>query len=320
MASWKHMTPAQRERARKLQRRAAYLRQTGRPVQVDPAPAIEHARSLYRQGMTARDMAARSTLSAAVFGDLVRGRRTANRGGGPIKVIDRDVLEKVLAVQYAPPRGWGAKRDGTGVRRRLQALNAAGFGGTFLAGELGVSVQRIHGLMTGRTPLVTFPVHQRVAELYDKYSRVDPEDAGLSAYTVSRARGDARRRGYAPAFCWEEWTIDDPETIPDWTGHCGTGLGMKVHRRDGIPVCRPCKEAYSPGDPYPGFDGEKLRELRERAGLSREEVGRRAKLDGSTVQYWETGRSKPYRGDLLDRVLSVLDLTYEDVCDPVEGT
>jgi DNA-binding XRE family transcriptional regulator len=308
------MTEAERRRVRLRDKTTAYYRSVGQPVEVDPAPAVAHARHLHQLGMSARDMAAQSRLSTNTFGDLIRGRRTLDKGGGPIKVIDREDLAAVLAVQYIPPVRHGSKQEATGARRRLRALVAAGFGGVFLARELGVAVQRVHNMMIGDGLMAATTV-RRVEEIYEKYREVDPAEVGLSAYTISRSKGDARRRGFAPRSAWDDDTIDDPEAIPDFTGRCGTGFGMVVHKREGIPVCTPCQEAYT-GEMYPGFKPELLRALRERHGLSRVRLADMVPaVNASTIQYWEDGRSKPERQFKLDAILDALDATYEDVCE-----
>ena len=308
------MSEQERRRVRLRDKTTAYLRSIGQPVEVDPAPAIANARRLHQAGMSARDMAAQSRLSTNFFGDLIRGRRTLDKGGHPIKVIDRQDLADVLAVTYAEPLHQGSKQDATGTRRRLQALIAAGFGGMFLARELGVAVQRVHLMLTGDGLMAASTV-RRVEEIYEKYRDVDPAEVGLTAYTISRSKGDARRRGYAPSSAWDDDTIEDPAAIPDFTGRCGTPFGVIVHRRENIPVCQPCEEAYT-GVAYPGFSPDKLRALRERHGLSRVRLANMVEgVHAATLQYWEDGRSLPERQFKLDAVLDVLDATYEDVCE-----
>jgi len=295
------------------ERQTSYLRETGRPVQVDPAPAIAHVRSLHSRGMTCAQMAAHSRLSKNTFQDLARGARTRDRGYQPIKVIDRPDLEEVLRVEFRAPDSYGAHVDGVGTRRRVRALYAVGYGGRFLAGQLGVALQRVHGLLRSEGK-VTASTRSRVIELYDKYHAVDPADMGLSAYSISRALGDARRARYAPPGCWDYDTIDDPQAIPQWTGACGTWIGARAHRREGIEMCPACKP-HDLGVKVPGFSREKVRALRERSGLSRVALGKLVGVDASTIQYWEDGRSTPERQWRIDKLLSVLDATFEDVTD-----
>ena len=154
-----------------------------------------------------------------------------------------------------------------------------------------------------------------VADLYEKLEGHWPEELGVEPRAARFVSAFARKKEFAPRMCWDPDTVGDPEALPDWTGYCGTGFGMIVHKRDGIPPCDRCVAAYDYPDPYPGFNGEKFRALRERRGWARNPLGRKVGIDPSTIQYWEEGRSRPQREGRLDRVLSVLDATYEDVCD-----
>jgi len=313
------------EEARRKRRRKDYLNKRGIRLRVDSAPVRAHVRGLKERGMAVTTIARRSGLSVAYVAQLANGYRMEKGVRVPVTVAHIDKVNALMGVRYEEPAGrnlgTGSRLPAFGAQRRIQALARAGF-------PLDFQGRVVYGFPAG------FRVVQRILkadgiyaatlhviqEGYDKYSGSSPAEVGVAVRAETYIRHLAERREWAPAHCWTDWTIDDPDAIPDWTGYCGTGLGMKIHKREGIPVCGPCKEAYVPGNPYPGFDGEKLRELRERAWLSREELGRRSGLDGSTIQYWETNRSRPYRGDLLDRVLHALDATYEDVCDPVEGT
>lgn len=304
------MTPEERDWARRRERKAAYLRQVGRPIQVDPAPAIAHVRHLRSLGMTARQMAEQSRLSANTFNDLARGRRTVDKGGQPIKVIDRADLEEVLRVRFEPPNGYGAIVDSTGARRRLQALGAIGFGGRFQAAELGVAVQRVHYWITVDRPMASASVG-RICEVYDKYADADPYDLGLTPYSVNRAKGDAVRRGHAPPSCWDADTIDDPDAIPEWTGQCGTVFGWRIHETQGIPLCQPCADARGSSDVR--LSGEKLRQARVRRGLSQLQLAAEAGIKPDSYRSWETGRTQPRFQKDLDQVLGVLDVTYDQV-------
>lgn len=303
------MTPERRAEVQRQERKTAYLRETGRPIQVDPAPAIAHVRKLHAGGMTAGQMAAQGELTRNMFNDLIRGHRTADKGGHPIKMIDRPDLAKVLAIRYEPPNSQGAKIDGTGARRRLRALLAAGFGGRFLGQQMGVSNQRIHHLLHGDRPMAATSCF-RIAELYEKYELVKPEDLGLTPFAISRARGDARRRDYAPPHCWDVDTIDDPEAIPEWTGACGTELGPSIHKRESIPLCEACKAVGRPASRK--FSGEKLRDLRVQHGWSQGALERRLGLGKGHVHHWEDAKYGP-SGARLEALLSLLDVTFEEI-------
>lgn len=94
-----------------------------------------------------------------------------------------------------------------GSQRRIQALQAIGYGRDRIAQEMGYSDGgSIAYLMQADSLLVTTAA--KVAEVYDRLSMVVPIGAG-----PSRARTWARRHRYAPPLAWDD--IDDPDEQPD---------------------------------------------------------------------------------------------------------
>lgn len=249
---------------------------------------------------------------------------------GTRKTVMRDTYNRVMTdLKPVRPTSRFAERgkvpsgklvDATGTIRRMQALKADGFSARLLGQMLGVSGWGSNVMARDNRSLVYLTTRDDVARVYRELEGKTPADVGIPPGIAGTVRTRALRRGYLPRSCWTDWTIDDPDAIPDWTGYCGTGFGMMVHRRDGIPVCRPCKEAYDPKRPYPGFNPDKLRKARERSGLTMKALEKLSGVSDKTVVTWESGRFTPGNHGTLDKVLLALDLTYEDVCDPVEGT
>jgi len=244
---------------------------------------------------------------------------------GVVKTMHRDSFEGVMRLRPERPGTYrsdtrgkvhsGAYGSPVGTVRRIQALRADGFPGNFLGDQLGVSYEAVAQLARRPRESVLETTRADVAKLYEELAGKRPEDFGISGHSISKCSTMARRAGYAPRSCWDDDTIDDPDAFPDWTGRCGTPFGMVVHRREDIPVCGPCGEAFT-GELYPGFQPHLLRRLREKAGLSRTALGAMVwGVNESTIQYWEDGRSAPTRQFKLDRVLEALDATYEDVCE-----
>jgi hypothetical protein len=95
--------------------------------------------------------------------------------------------------------------DGTGTRRRVQALAAIGWPAHSLATEMGLadgkSVRQL-----GHGHKVTRPVAAHVSRLYERLSMTP----GPSA--ISRRRAEAA--GWAPPLAWEGRDIDDPKARP----------------------------------------------------------------------------------------------------------
>lgn len=311
--TWHSLDEAGRQRWRRERKRREYEARIGNPRSVDDVRAEkvrEKVRAFRARGMNLVQMQEQTGIHLSTISEQLRPGKVS---------MNRRTYQALAAMAFEEPSPT-ARLDATGSQRRVLSLWHDGFGPQFVASRVTWPKSGVQRLARGELSQVEARTARMFRELYEELEGKTPADFGIPDRSARYVRTFALKHGGVPRYCWEEWTIDDPDAIPDWTGYCGTGLGMKIHKREGIPVCGPCKEAYVPGNPYPGFDGEKLRELRERAWLSREELGRRSGLDGSTIQYWETNRSRPYRGDLLDRVLHALDATYEDVCDPVEGT
>jgi len=63
------------------------------------------------------------------------------------------------------------------------------------------------------------------------------------------------------------------------------------------------------------FSGPKLRAVRERVGLSREQLAVAVPCSASAIVKWENGYGPPKRPTLL-RLLRVLDCPIEDLVEP----
>ncbi len=101
--------------------------------------------------------------------------------------------------------GEGAQSvDATGTRRRIQALQAAGYPIKMIADEFGVSEQAIGLLVRGER--VAASSAARVAELF--------EDWHMTPGPSDRARARSRRLGYPMPLDWNEDEIDDPDAEP----------------------------------------------------------------------------------------------------------
>lgn len=93
-----------------------------------------------------------------------------------------------------------------GTTRRLQALVAAGYTWTALAGHLGVSCQRVRAIAFTVDGLVHPATSERVREVFGQLATV-PGSSKL-------ARTVAARYGWAPPMAWDDDTIDDPHARP----------------------------------------------------------------------------------------------------------
>lgn len=102
-----------------------------------------------------------------------------------------------------------AKVDGTGTRRRLQALAVDGWDAERLAVLCGIHPTEIRRHRRGDRGLIRAVHRDTIRDLYDKIqSQVDPQGDS------DRARKHARVRGYLPPECWADGDIDDPQAEP----------------------------------------------------------------------------------------------------------
>lgn len=91
-----------------------------------------------------------------------------------------------------------------GVKRRIQALVAAGYSMQMLADEFGVSHQNVGFWLKRET--VTSETFQKVDDLFRRLELIP----GPSV----RARLRGQRLGWHPPFSWDEESIDDPNAVP----------------------------------------------------------------------------------------------------------
>ncbi|HKZ21195.1 MAG TPA: helix-turn-helix transcriptional regulator [Acidimicrobiia bacterium] len=211
-----------------------------------------------------------------------------------------------------------------GIRRRLQALQVAGFNLALIAGMTGIDYREVHRVMAGKGSRgYVHPDRARAyIAVYEKLENARPEDFGVSVSTQGQCRTRGRKNGYAPPHCWDPDTIDDPEAVPEWTGACGTPEGLRIHYRDKIPTCAPClatreQARREAGSCKSGFSGSKLRRAREARGMSIAQLGEHLGVHEGTVYYWETGRSAPRAQERVSQLCAILgvpesELTEED--------
>lgn len=305
------------ERARL--KRLAYLRDIGVGGYTSSTPVRARVRFLHDElGVTYDTIADRSGVDAETVKMHYRGYRWPDLA--QVTTCTKGTERRILGARFSPSDGY--RFPAVGIRRRLQALQAAGFTLAVTSGLVERDTRQVHATMSGRTNkhFVTSPFAQAVITAYDKLQYARPEDWGVAPRASAHALTRSRANSYAPPTCWDQDTIDDPDAVPEWTGACGTPLGYRIHRREGIPVCPPCQAADGARDKdapggLPGFSPGKLRALREDRGLSRRQLSDAVGVDDSTVYYWETGRSAPSRQNKIDLLLSVLGATIEDLCE-----
>lgn len=131
----------------------------------------------------------------------------------PRKQVRRDIAEKLLAVTL--DLADGALVNGTGTRRRLQALIVVGWPQSELASRIGWSPSNIGKLIHSRCD-VAKATADHVRALYEDLWDAAPPEPGSRYAAAGRvqARRSAVERGWVPPMAWDDDTIDDPRALP----------------------------------------------------------------------------------------------------------
>ncbi|PFG16299.1 hypothetical protein ATK74_0833 [Propionicimonas paludicola] len=176
-----------------------------------------HLRGLMDAGMGWKRIAAAAGVATSTVYPILYGKNVDQPDHPeyrpPRKQVRRNVAEKLLAVTL--DLADGAMVDGTGTRRRLQALVTVGWSQSRLASELGWTVANFGHLIHG-TGLVTKGTAARVRDLYDRcWSAPPTATTRQERGGITRARKVARQHGWMPPMAWDDDTIDDPAARPN---------------------------------------------------------------------------------------------------------
>jgi hypothetical protein len=204
-------------------------------------PVREHVIAIRATGMSLKNLSTTTGVTLATLNHLMYG----GSGHPPAAQLRTESATALLA--YWPHLNDyvdAAVIDATGTRRRLQALAA-----------IGIPAKAIHQHINfvtcptiGRARFseqVTARLARAVRDFYNQASGNPAEDQDINPWVAARCRTAATNRGWAPPNTWDDDTIEDPDAIPQWTGHCGTDRGWWTHRLAAIPVCQPCETAHA---------------------------------------------------------------------------
>ncbi|MFD8384268.1 hypothetical protein ACFV2X_38100 [Streptomyces sp. NPDC059679] len=216
-------------------RQKAITAGTWRPW-ANAAPIRAHVQAIRAAGLALDDLTKVTGVGRGTLNHLLWGTPAAEKirsESAAVLLSYRPRLE-----DYSP----GSLIDPTGTRRRIQALVVAGWPLTHLAARLGLFRQNFVRLLTAER--VTVAVARSIRDLYDQLWRADPVEGGATPTGAARARKYAAERQWAPVGVWDDDTMDDPASFPDWTGKCGTPEGYRAHYDMQImPACQPCRHA-----------------------------------------------------------------------------
>lgn len=207
-----------------LQRSADYDRTRNRLVAygrwqpfADAEPVRQHIRMLSSYGIGWQRLCKLAGVANGCVSRILYG--APHEGRGPTKRTRTATADKILAVrptldQVAP----SARVDGTGTRRRLQALVANGWPQMRLGQELGIKHHRLIWEQV-RQDVVSGDTARNVASLYDQLWNVDPASRGVAPRYIAQAKQIAAANGWAPPGAWDDDYIDSPAATPDLGEH-----------------------------------------------------------------------------------------------------
>lgn len=179
----------------------------------DAEPVRQHVRMLMSYGIGWQRVCrlagvSNGGMSRILYGDKIRDYRLTQR-------VRTTTADKILTVRpdfnnLAP----SARVDGTGTRRRLQALVANGWPQMRLGHELGVKHHRVIWDQV-RQDVVSADTARKVRDLYDALWNVDPASRGIALRYITQAKRIAAAHGWAPPGAWDDDYIDSPAATPD---------------------------------------------------------------------------------------------------------
>ncbi|MFB7649371.1 hypothetical protein ACFC0S_16065 [Streptomyces sp. NPDC056084] len=145
--------------------------------------------------------------------DALRHATSGTWRWGVGEKIDREVGEAVLAfwptLEDFPDT---ASIDATGTRRRVEALETAGWSRAEMARRMGRSVEAFQNRMV--LPRISAGMAKDVSRLYDALWNTRPEDHGVKPWLAQRCRARAAAAGFHGPLAWDDEDIDNPAALP----------------------------------------------------------------------------------------------------------
>jgi hypothetical protein len=180
-------------------------------------PVRQHIRMLSSYGIGWQRVCRLSGVSNGGVSRILYG--APHVGGAPTKRVRTTTADKILAVKpsfdHLAPM---ARVDGTGTRRRLQALIANGWPQKRLGIEMGITHHRLIWDHV-RQDVVAADTARRVKDLYDRLWNVDPIARGVAPRFAAEAQARAAANGWVPPGAWDDDYIDSPAASPDLGEH-----------------------------------------------------------------------------------------------------
>jgi DNA-binding phage protein len=207
----------------------------------DAEPARQHVLAIKATGMGLAGIAKHTGVNRGSLDHLLYGSGHIP----PAAQIRTENAQALLA--YWPSLDDyedGATIDGTGTRRRMQALAVAGWPSRAVHRRIQIgnpqSIEKLRACTK-----VTARLARAIRDFYNEVSAKTAEDYGIEPWVAGRTRTFAAKAQWAGSEAWDDDTIDDPDALPEWTGNCGTDRGWWMHNINDIPTCPRCEAAHT---------------------------------------------------------------------------
>ncbi|MEU0847676.1 hypothetical protein ABZ387_06875 [Streptomyces flaveolus] len=201
------------ERRRQWHRDLRRRQREGQPALVDAEPIRRHLLALREAGISTNAVARTAGIdewTLRTFLPSPTGKRPRKHRTTP------ETARKILAV--TAEQAAVGYRDGTGTRRRIQALVATGWPMRRLAEHLGINPSYVGDLVrrTEGKHLIFSATADKVAEAFERLRDEKPSRHGIEARQIRRTKKVAAERKWPDPTYWADRmdVIDDPDFQP----------------------------------------------------------------------------------------------------------
>jgi hypothetical protein len=191
----------------------------GRPTTswVDAGPVRAHVEQLQAAGLGWRTVSERAGVAQSVVSALLYGRVRETGRDAPSKRLNPTAAAKLLALPIPTPLelAGAAVVDGTGTRRRLQALARVGWSVNRLVDGTEIDPQPLRSALHGGQVMAR--TARAVAALYEAHwDRRPVPDAHewRDGNGIARTIKAAIAASWPPPIAWDDDSIDDPAAVP----------------------------------------------------------------------------------------------------------
>jgi transposase len=201
------------ERKRLYQVELRRKKRDGEPPLIDAGPVREHVLRLQADGVNIYSIAAVAGVDEWTIRSLFP---SPSRGRGRKNSVSPETARKILAVNA--DQAMPGYTDGTGTRRRIQAMVAKGWPMRRVAARFGIHPTYAADLILRRQSghLIYTATAEKVAAAYEQLKAKQPARCGVPAHLIRQSRERAKANRWAPPSYWDKFpgAIDDPHFTP----------------------------------------------------------------------------------------------------------